>query len=106
MKRNAMTTGLTAGAVALLFAALTVQAADAPDIARGKALHNKYCLACHNPSVYTGPNHKIHSLAALRRQVSNCQQAGGAHWSPADRASVIEYLNRTFYHFGTGGGNG
>ncbi len=94
--------GIAAGAAALLCASLAVHAANGPDIALGKRLHNQSCLSCHNPSVYTRPNHKIRSLAALRTQVTGCRQAVGVHWSPAERADVIDYLNRTFYHFGEG----
>lgn len=93
-------------AAAALGAAQPARAAGGSELARGKALHNQACLACHDPSVYTRPNHKIRSLAALRRQVSGCQQAAGANWSPAERAAVIDYLNRTFYHFPEGGGHG
>ena len=92
--------GIAAGTAALLCASLAVHAAKGPDITRGKQLHNQSCLACHNPSVYTRPNHKIRSLAALHRQVAGCRQAAGARWSPAERADVIDYLNQTFYHFG------
>ena len=97
--------GIAVGATTLLCTSLVVQAAKGPDIARGKQLHNQSCLSCHNPSVYTRPNHKIRSLAALRRQVAGCRQAAGARWSPAERADVIDYLNQTFYHFGEGGGH-
>ena len=97
--------GIAAGAAALLCAPLAVPATKGPDIARGKQLHNQFCLACHDPSVYTRPNHKIRSLAALRRQVAGCRQAAGTRWSPAERADVIDYLNRTFYHFGKEGGH-
>lgn len=97
--------GIAAGAAALLCASLTVYAAKGPDIARGKQLHNQSCLSCHNPSVYTRPNHKVRSLAALRTQVAGCRQAVGVRWSPAERADVIDYLNQTFYHFGEGSGH-
>ncbi|OYV75846.1 MAG: hypothetical protein B7Z66_11350 [Chromatiales bacterium 21-64-14] len=88
-----------------LWTAGSARAATSPDVAHGKELHNASCLACHNPSVYTRPDHKIRSLTALHRQVAACQKAAGANWNAAGRNDVVEYLNQTFYHFAPGNGH-
>jgi len=69
------------------------------DANHGKALQDQSCTTCHNTSVYSRPNKRIKSLAALKGQVSRCTKPAGAEWSNEDIKDVVEYLNRDFYHF-------
>lgn len=85
---------LTAGA--FLFAG---NPASAADIVRGKTLHDQSCLKCHDASVYTRPDRRIHSLAALDKQVRRCENALGASWPDDKVTDVVEFLNRNYYKF-------
>ena len=69
------------------------------DAVRGKLLHEQSCAKCHDTSVYSRPDKRINSLAALQGQVNRCTRPAGAEWDKQDIADVIEYLNRSFYHF-------
>lgn len=69
------------------------------DVSHGKALHAKSCTKCHDSSVYTRPNRRVKSLAALQQQVSGCKKPAGVTWSKQETMDVVEYLNTEFYHF-------
>jgi hypothetical protein len=68
------------------------------DPVRGMEVH-KVCLDCHGTELYTSPNRKIKSLAALRKDVVRW----GDYYAPAlsaqDVDDVTAYLNRDFYKF-------
>ncbi len=66
----------------------------------GKALHDKYCTSCHSPQVYTRENRRVRSLKALKDQVGRCHLTLDLKWSQGDIDAVVDYLNRTYYHFG------
>jgi mono/diheme cytochrome c family protein len=75
-------------------------------LAQGKTLHDANCLQCHASitggkanSIYSRADHKIKTLAALEKQVSNCAVAADANWSETQREAVVNYLSETFYHF-------
>ena len=78
----------------------------APDLQRGKSLHDENCIKCHagmvggdGTGIYTRPDRRIESLAGLRRQVNRCKDSLGMPW-PADQIDdVVYYLNQTFYKF-------
>jgi len=80
---------------ALSLCSLTVQA----DVWQGKALEEQSCSKCHDHSVYTRPDRRINSLAALTQQVSRCKKPAGAEWDKDETADVVEYLNKEFYRF-------
>ncbi len=84
-------------AFTLLAAAGGVRA-DA-DAAAGKALHDKYCLKCHGPAVYTRKERMVQNLAQLNKRVTMCQLSVGANLFDEDVADVVEYLNQNYYHF-------
>lgn len=79
----------------LLSATLGVQAE--PD--RGEALVQQSCQRCHDNSIFTRPNSIIFSLSALEKRVRFCESMAHAGWSEQDYKAVVDYLNRTFYHF-------
>ncbi len=71
----------------------------APDAQRGKVLHDQSCAGCHDTKVYSRPQKRMQSLAALQGQVKRCTQPAGAEWDQQDLADVVEYLNSSFYQF-------
>ena len=87
-------------------------ASAAPDVfsfgdpAQGKALYQKKCAACHasmfggdGSSVFTRPNRKIHTPAALLAQVQACNQRTHAGLTAEQEQSVAAWLNRRYYKF-------
>lgn len=63
-----------------------------------EALHQKHCLRCHTPTLYTRPDRAIESKAALKRQVRLCQGRENLRWSDETIRDVADYLDRTYYH--------
>lgn len=89
-----------APALLLLLATATAHAAPLPgDAARGKALHDKNCVACHDTSVYTRSDRHIQSLAALTEQVNGCSHRTGLKLSAAQINDLVKYLDQAFYKF-------
>jgi len=75
------------------------------DSAKGKALHDKNCVACHagqykDPSkIYTRPDRRVNSVEGLMKQVAFCNKQTGANLSDDEVNDIIKYLNDTFYKF-------
>ena len=94
----------------VVFAALCLVAtseANATDTARGQALHEKNCIACHHSltggrpnSLYTRPDRKVTSVDGLRNQVRRCELSLGLRWFDEDINDVTAFLNQNFYRFG------
>lgn len=82
----------------ILIATQSLQAA--PDPARGRQLHDTHCLQCHDTSVYTRENRRIHDMQGLEKQVRRCELSLGLRWFDEDVDSVVRYLDDNFYHFG------
>ena len=82
-----------------VFSGLICGSAFADDVSTGRALVAQKCTTCHGDAVYTGAGRTITSLAALKARVPRCAKAAHANWTPAEIASVVAYLNTTFYHF-------
>jgi len=82
----------------LLTATQALQAAPDPD--RGKQLHDAHCMQCHDTSVYTRENRRIHDPAGLEKQVRRCELSLGLRWFDEDVKSVVRYLDDSFYRFG------
>jgi hypothetical protein len=81
----------------LLLLSTTVAVQAEPD--RGETLVKQSCQRCHDNSIFTRPNSIIFSLSALKKRVRFCESMAHAGWSGQDYEAVVEYLNRTFYHF-------
>lgn len=86
----------------LAFACLC--AASAPpawpqDIKRGAALYDNHCDICHEAHIHLGQGHKVKSLEELRRRISSWAEHSGQQWDDHDIADVLDYLNKSFYHF-------
>lgn len=88
---------------ALLFFTTGLYAAD---IANGKKLHDSTCTSCHAAgsggdatAIYTRPDHRVTSLAGLRKQVVRCRDMIGIRWFDEEVDDVVAYLNQSFYKF-------
>jgi mono/diheme cytochrome c family protein len=76
------------------------------DPAQGKALYQQKCAACHasqfggdGSSIFTRPNRRIHTPAALLAQVQACNQRTHADLTAEDEQSVAAWLNQRYYKF-------
>jgi mono/diheme cytochrome c family protein len=76
------------------------------DVAAGRALHDKSCIACHaslmkgKPSlIYTRPDRRIQTYQGLVAHVSRCAATVGVDWSEASVKDVAAFLNQTYYKF-------
>jgi len=94
--------------ISTLFAAVSVQAApfDKGDAAKGKALADKQCVACHvsmfkgdGSGVYTRADRKVKTASQLAARISGCNANTGAGWFPEDETDVGAHLNKTYYKF-------
>jgi hypothetical protein len=88
-----------APAVALL-AIGSICGASEDMLVKGKELHDRHCLRCHDTSVYTRKDRMIQNAAQLEAQVARCA-AGPAEvdWSHDQIDSVARYIGETFYGF-------
>lgn len=85
--------------MALLAAPLHAAPFDKGDPAKGKALHEKSCSACHSAEVYMRKDRKVKTAAQLAGRISGCNANTGAGWFPEEEQHVGAYLNQTFYKF-------
>lgn len=72
----------------------------------GQALHDSSCIQCHSSltggkpnSLYTRVDRKVTTFEALQKRVKGCAVAADVTWSEQQRAQVVEYLTKSFYHF-------
>jgi mono/diheme cytochrome c family protein len=85
--------------------------ARAADLARGRALYQTYCIACHDEKVHWRDRSLVHSWADLRDQVTRFERIAGQEWSDEEIDDVAAYLNGQFYRLrcpvpGCGGPSG
>jgi mono/diheme cytochrome c family protein len=83
-------------AFALVFG---VDSATAVDLVRGKALHDEFCLTCHNSHLYGRANRRMRNRETLRNQVKKCSDEIGEEWTEQQIDDVTAYLNDSFYRF-------
>jgi cytochrome c553 len=83
----------------LLSSALLAQPALTANSAQGKKLHDANCTKCHNTNVYTRPDRKINSLAALNERLVACTHAAQVTLTDDEQKSIVQYLNEQFYKF-------
>jgi cytochrome c2 len=86
--------------LSLTLVASSVQAALLPgDAAKGKAVHDKQCVACHDTSVYTRADRKVQSVEGLIGQVNNCVRQTSVKLDRDQVNDVVKYLDESFYKF-------
>lgn len=93
MKRDVLV--LMSGAV--FGCVVTFGTAAAADVRRGEALHNTFCIVCHEPTVYTREHRIANSYVEIRQQVQRWQYNAQLRWTAADIDAVTEYLEQKFY---------
>lgn len=59
------------------------------------------CTACHETEVYTREDRKVQSLEQLGTMVRACNTNTGAQWFDDEVDTVINYLDKHFYKFGS-----
>lgn len=69
------------------------------DAARGKALHQAQCTACHDSGVYTRANRRVKSVEGLIGQVEFCNRNLGNKLSRGQVNDLVQYLNQAYYNF-------
>jgi len=86
--------------LSLTLAAGSAQAALLPgDAAKGKALHDKQCVACHDSSVYTRANRRVQSPEGLIGQVNGCVRQVGLKLDRDQVNDLVKHLDDSFYKF-------
>jgi hypothetical protein len=87
-------------AVVLTGLSVTANAALLPgDSAKGKALHEKQCTACHDSSVYTRGNRRVQSVEGLIGQVNMCERQIGIRLNRDQVNDLVKYLDEAYYKF-------
>lgn len=69
------------------------------DAANGKKLLARYCVECHDSSVYTRKDRRVNSLPRLIGQVQACSRLPKQPLSRAEVDDLIVYLNQAYYRF-------
>lgn len=72
--------------------------ASADNFDPGKFLADN-CSRCHSDVVYSRPDHRMKSLKQLEGQVRRCDANVGTSLFDEDIATLVKYLNDTYYHF-------
>ena len=79
--------------------ALQAAAADVPDLDRGRELYELNCIVCHTSKVHRRMPHSAIDPDALRYIVKVWVEEQNLRWSAEDIEDVVQYLDRTHYHF-------
>jgi cytochrome c2 len=86
--------------ISLVLVAGSAQAALLPgDAAKGKALHDKQCVACHDSSVYTRADRRVKSPEGLIGQVNGCVRQVGLKLDRDQINDLVKHLDDSFYKF-------
>ena len=99
----ALAAALAASAPAL---AQSPRAPGSSDAAKGAAMHDKDCVACHvrrvggdGTAMYTRSDRKVTTPAKLKAQVALCNSELGTGYFPEEEEHVAAYLNLQYYKF-------
>lgn len=74
-------------------------AADVPDLEHGRALYENHCMVCHTSKVHRRVPPSAIDMDALRYIVKVWVEEQNLRWSAEDIEDVVQYLDRTHYHF-------
>ena len=70
-----------------------------PAFERGRALYEAHCQHCHTPKIHSRVNQLPLTRDELAGIVDHFRRTEGLGWTPEEIDDVVEYLNRTRYHF-------
>ena len=91
---------IVASTVAWMNAPAAIAAGNTPpDPARGQLLYEKHCSACHTPGIHYRRDTLPISRDELLGLVDLFRRQAGLAWTPEEIDDVVEFLNRTRYHF-------
>lgn len=79
--------------------ALQAAAAGLPNFDRGRELYELNCIVCHTSKVHHRMPPSAIDREALRYIVKVWVEEQKLRWSPEDIEDVVQYLDRTHYHF-------
>jgi len=85
--------------IVLLLLAAAAQAQVAGDAQEGERLYATNCTGCHDTGVHARKDHRVKSLAELRKQLQSCAHMTQKSFSPEQMDDLVKYLNDRFYHF-------
>ena len=71
----------------------------AEDFSRGKELYGDHCDICHDYLTHPGKDNKVKSLSELRSRIASWPEHTGQHWGESEIDDVLNYLNKSYYHF-------
>lgn len=84
-------------------AAATLVAAPAtaqmPDPARGRALYENHCIACHTAQIHSRQGRIAVTREEVREIADHWRRQQNLPWSAQDTEDVVEFLGRTRYKF-------
>jgi mono/diheme cytochrome c family protein len=66
---------------------------------RGRALYERHCGYCHTSSIHARPNKLPLTRDELAAIVDHFRRTENLAWTREEVDDVVEYLNRTRYHF-------
>lgn len=78
---------------------VAANAAEMPNLERGRALYENHCVVCHTPKIHSRPNRLPITLDDLRTIVNDFAKSENLHWSEQDTEDVVWFLNQTKYRF-------
>ena len=86
--------------VLLVILSSGVSAALLPgDAVKGKELHNRDCVACHDNRVYTRAHRSVKSIEGLMGRVRLCNQQLGGKLDRDQISDIVKHLNDAYYRF-------
>ena len=90
---------ITLCTLALFVTQANAKESDAQAIKHGQEIVQKDCTRCHGDEVYSRPDRRVTSLAALGKQVRRCKDNIGIQLFDEDVDDVVKYLNSKYYKF-------
>jgi hypothetical protein len=73
--------------------------AQSPSVERGQALYENHCTVCHTSQIHKRTQRLPVARAEVRAIVAHWQTQEKLPWGEQEVEDVVEFLNRTKYHF-------
>ena len=71
----------------------------AENFERGQELFQDQCVGCHGELNFASKGSKVKKLSDLHKKISSWATHSGTDWSKSEIDDVMDYLNKSFYHF-------